>query len=67
MAWSKVISMKVREQQNFPNTSKKPKKIEGAGPVVQWLGSHVPLLSGPGFASSDPGCGRGTAWQAMLW
>ena len=36
---------------------------EGAGPLAQRLGSHVPLLGGPGFASSDPGCGHGTAWQ----
>ena len=33
----------------------------GAGPVAQWLSS------GPGFAGLDPGCGHGTAWQAMLW
>ena len=26
-----------------------------AGPVVQWLSLHVPLLGGPGFAGSDPG------------
>ena len=39
----------------------------GAGQVVQWLGSHVLLLGGPGFAGSDPGYGHGTAWQAMLW
>ena len=36
---------------------------EGAGPVAEWLSSHVPLLGGPGFAGSDPGCGHGTAWQ----
>ena len=35
----------------------------GASPVVQRLSSHVPLLSGPGFAGLDPGCGHGTAWQ----
>ena len=39
----------------------------GAGPVVQQLNSHVLLLSCPGFAGSDPGCGRGTAWHTMLW
>ena len=39
----------------------------GAGTVAQRLSSHVPLLGGPGFASLDPGCGHGTAWQAMLW
>ena len=39
----------------------------GAGPVAQRLSLHVPLLGGPGFAGSDPGCGHGTAWQAMLW
>ena len=27
----------------------------------------VPLLRDQGFAGSDPGCGHGTAWQAMLW
>ena len=35
--------------------------------VAQQLSSHFALLSSPGFASSDPGCGHGTAWQAMLW
>ena len=40
------------------------RKREGAGPVAQQLSSHVLLLGGPGFASSDPGCGHGTAWQA---
>ena len=39
----------------------------GAGPVAQRLSSHVPLLSGPGFAGSDPGCGHGTDWHTMLW
>ena len=24
-------------------------------------------FGGPGFTSSDRGCGRGMAWQAMLW
>ena len=24
-------------------------------------------FAGPGFAGSDPGCGHGTAWWAMLW
>ena len=38
----------------------------GAGPVAQRLSPHVLLLSGPGVASSDPGCGHGTAWNAML-
>ena len=45
-----------------------PKKsVSRAGLVVQWLSAHVPLLGGLGFASSDPGCGHGTAWHAMLW
>ena len=41
----------------------------GACLVTQWLSSHILLLSGPGFTSSDPGCGHGTTWQkkAMLW
>ena len=39
----------------------------GARPLAQWLSSHVPLLGSPGFAGSDPGCGHGTAWHAMLW
>ena len=30
----------------------------GAGLVAQWLSAHVPLLSHPGFAGSDPGCGH---------
>ena len=29
-----------------------------AGPVAQWLSSHVPLLGRPGFAGLDPGCGQ---------
>ena len=43
------------------------KQILGAGPVVQRLNEHVPLLGGLGFASSDPGCRHGTTWHAMLW
>ena len=39
----------------------------GASLVAQRLSSHDPLLGGPGFASSDPGCGHGTAWHVMLW
>ena len=39
----------------------------GAGPVAQQLSAHVPRLGGLGFACPDPGCGHGTAWQAMLW
>ena len=39
----------------------------GAGPLVQWLSSHVPLLGGPGFPGSDTVCGHGTTWHAMLW
>ena len=39
----------------------------GAGLEAQRLSAHVLLLGGPGFASSDPGCVRGTAWHAMLW
>ena len=38
-----------------------------AGPVVQWLSSHILLLGGPSFAGSDPGCGHGTTWHGMLW
>ena len=41
--------------------------ILGASPVAQQLSSHVPLLGDPGFPGSDPGCGHGTAWHAMLW
>ena len=40
---------------------------DGASPVVQWLSSHILLLGGPGFAGSNPGCGHGTVWHAMLW
>ena len=36
------------------------------GPVAQWLSAHIQLLGGPALASWDPGCGHGTAWQAML-
>ena len=39
------------------------KQIRGASPVAQRLSSYVPLLGGPGFAGSDPGCRHGTAWQ----
>ena len=38
-----------------------------AGPVAQRLSAQFLLLGGPGFTGSDPGCGHGTAWQAMLW
>ena len=46
------------------------KWVMGAGRVVQRLSLHVLLLGGPGFAGYPncyPGCGHGTAWQAMLW
>ena len=36
---------------------------QGAGPVVQWISSYVPLLGGAGFAGWDLGCRHGTAWQ----
>ena len=39
------------------------KNISEAGRVVQWLSSHVPLLSGPRFTGSDPRYGHGSAWQ----
>ena len=35
--------------------------------MLQRLSEHVPFLGGLGFAGLDPGCGHGTAWQAMLW
>ena len=41
--------------------------VLGAGPVAQRLSSHVLLLSSPGFAGLDPGCGHGTAWQKPCW
>ena len=41
--------------------------INWGRPVAQRLGAHVPLLSGPGFAGSDPGCGHSTTWHAILW
>ena len=45
--------------------AKLPSKIlyGGAGPVVQRLSTHVPLLGSPGFTGSDPRHGHGTAWQ----
>ena len=43
------------------------KKSVRASPVAQQLSVHVPLLGSPGFTGSDPGCGHGTAWHAMLW
>ena len=36
------------------------------GLVVQWLSSHFLILGGLGFTGSNPGCGHGTTWQAML-
>ena len=51
----------------FNKSGTQKNKRMGAGPVAQQLSPHVPLLGGPGFAGSDPGCGHGTPWQAMLW
>ena len=42
------------------------KILFGANLVAQRLSAHVLLLSGLGFGGSDPGCGHGTSWQAML-
>ena len=42
------------------------KRGEGASPVAQRLSAHVPLRH-PRVCRFDPGCGHGTAWQAMLW
>ena len=39
-------------------------QLPGAGLVAQWLSSHIPLLSRPGFASLAAGRGHGIAWQA---
>ena len=41
--------------------------LVGASLVAQRLRSHVLILGGPGFASSDPGCYHGTIPKAMLW
>ena len=66
-------SLHINRMVIFPTYTKKGtlsqvlKPQTGASLVAQWLSAHVPLLSSPGFASSDPGCGHGTAWQAMLW
>ena len=53
--------------ENFrPGLTKKvtfEKGLVRAGPVAQRLSWHIPLLSGLGFATSDPGCGHGTSWQ----
>ena len=49
---------------NFISVTFKGKR--GACPVAQRLSAHIPLR-GPEFTDSDPGCGHGTAWQAMLW
>lgn len=38
---------------------------EGAGPVVEWLSSWV-RFTAQGFTGSGPGCGHGTAHDAML-
>ena len=38
----------------------------GAGPTAEWLNSCTPASLAQDFASSDPGCVRGTAHQAML-
>ena len=42
------------------------KKIAGASPAAQRLSAYVPLRQ-PGVHRFRPGCGHGTAWQAMLW
>ena len=42
------------------------RRLTRANLVVQRLSTHV-LLRQPGFAGSDPRCGHGIAWQAMLW
>ena len=42
------------------------KRMLRAGLVVQRLSAHVPLWR-PQVQGSDPECGHGTAWQAMLW
>ena len=49
----------------FPRARSKIKVLWGQ---AQWL-SKVCMFhfGGPGFTSSDPGCGHGTACQAMLW
>ena len=49
------------------STTFRKKSAWGTSPVAQPLSAPVPLLGGPGFTGSDPGCGRGTAWHAMLW
>ena len=51
---------------NRVTISKAIKMTNGAGLVVQQLAAHIPLLAGPGFATSDPGYRHGTTWQAML-
>ena len=42
--------------------------VKSLGPA-QWCSGEVRTFcfGGLGFAGSDPGCGHGTAWQAMLW
>ena len=61
---SPVIGLsEVLSEQAIPFGNRLNLKISGAGPVVQRLSGHVPLLGSPGFAGSDPGCRHGTAWQ----
>ena len=42
------------------------KVCTGAGLVTQ-RSVHAFRFGGLGFKGSDPGCGHGTAYQAMLW
>ena len=42
------------------------KDDSGASPMAEWLSSHTLIGRTRGFAVLDPGCGHGTAHQAML-
>ena len=54
-AWLRPVKLYSRKQ---------PARGWSGGSVVKFAHS---TSAAPGFAGSDPGCGHGTAWQAVLW
>ena len=48
--------------QEFPQ-ERTASKMGSGGAGVECACSAL----GPGFTGSDPGCGHGIPWQAMLW
>ena len=58
--WNKLITFSIWYEARWQVLKYAP----GAGLVVQWLCSHVPLLGGPGFAGLDHRFRHGTTWQS---